>query len=279
MSVTINVVSYNVLSSSLSSPNYFHTCSPKDCDPDTRFKRLLVKLEKVMPNSSIICLQEVSREWCGRLHVFFARNKYRFITSLYGSQKTGYMGIGIAYPDHMELIDCRIERIMDVIPLVRQEVGWWEWATGKRYEMLDFKNTIMFLRFQKFTVATLHMPCEFKRPEVMTMLAQSVVEKTKNERPLVLCGDFNIRPFVSEAYEILSKKYQSAYGTLPQYTCLAIVGNAPQFKDTLDYIWLSRGDWLTTNVIPVPFTKAKSFPCETEPSDHVMIGAELVMAY
>lgn len=56
----------------------------------------------------IINLQEVAIDWVGKLEVFFAQRNYRFITALYGSKFSGYMGVGVAYPTTLyELADCK----------------------------------------------------------------------------------------------------------------------------------------------------------------------------
>lgn len=47
---------------------------------------------------AIICLQEVSRKWAGRLHTLFASSDYVFTVSHYGRRFNGYMGVGLAYP-------------------------------------------------------------------------------------------------------------------------------------------------------------------------------------
>lgn len=72
----IRVVSYNVLSSHLASPSHFTQLNPEHLDAATRLPKVLVKLEKEMlrveERSTIFCLQEVSYQWAGALHTFFA---------------------------------------------------------------------------------------------------------------------------------------------------------------------------------------------------------------
>lgn len=73
-------------------------CQAKYLDPDYRYKRLLLKLEEEIKIASVICLQEVSTEWAGRLHSFFVSHNYYFVTGLYGKKFDGRMGVGIAIP-------------------------------------------------------------------------------------------------------------------------------------------------------------------------------------
>ena len=88
----IRIVSYNVLSSSLAPPSQFPKCAETDLDANVRLARLKHKLlEECKPSDkngnrgSIFCLQEVSREWSGELHTFFAGIGYHLVTASYGS--------------------------------------------------------------------------------------------------------------------------------------------------------------------------------------------------
>ena len=97
--VRIRVASYNVLSSCLSSPSHFVGVeNPEWCDPKYRLELIKEKLESEFTKNSVICLQEVSLEWAGKLQVFFEANNYAFVVSNYGNVWNGYMGVGIAYP-------------------------------------------------------------------------------------------------------------------------------------------------------------------------------------
>lgn len=72
------------------------------------------KLDHHISTSSIICLQEISLDWVGNLHPYFAANNYYLVTSNYGNKFNGYMGVGIAIPMakyQLELTD--ITRIAD----------------------------------------------------------------------------------------------------------------------------------------------------------------------
>lgn len=115
-SADVSFVSYNVLSSHLSEPSHppFRLRDPADLDPDTRFDRLLTKLEPHVKRGAVIALQELSRDWAGRLHVFFRGQGYTMVNSQYGNPFNGYMGVGLAYPDDgFELMEVREKRISD----------------------------------------------------------------------------------------------------------------------------------------------------------------------
>ena len=92
----LRVASYNVLSSKLCEPGYFVKCAKENLDPPTRLKRVQALLETETKKNAVVCLQEVSREWSGDLHAFFARQGYQFTTGLYGNPFNGYMVHGSA---------------------------------------------------------------------------------------------------------------------------------------------------------------------------------------
>jgi len=160
---------------------------------------------------------------------------------------------------------------------------------------------------KSFCVGNYHMPCCFYAPMVMSihseMAARHVQEiASKKNVPFVLAGDWNITP-QSPTYKLMttgvlekkdetypSTKYdmewaptiqpmRSAYavaGSEPDFTNYARVQENEPFIDTLDYIFLSK-EWKVASVKEImnrvdvngPFPNAK------EPSDHVLIAADL----
>ena len=119
---TVRVVSYNVLSSHLAAPDYFTACQPSHLDPTNRLPKVLSKLENEIQGNTktIFCLQEVSHDWAGKFHTFFANRGYHVISGLYGKKFNGYMGIILAYStDAYETMDVDISRLSD------KRVGGW----------------------------------------------------------------------------------------------------------------------------------------------------------
>lgn len=96
----LRVVSYNVLSSHLASPTHYTSLNPDHLDSKTRLNVILNKLDNEIISKNdnnnkcetIIALQEVSYDWAGSLHTFFANRGYHLITGLYGKSFNGYMG-------------------------------------------------------------------------------------------------------------------------------------------------------------------------------------------
>jgi hypothetical protein len=102
----------------------------------------------------------------------------------------------------------------------------------------------------------------------------------------------NSSPIHSKDWKLELNPMRSSYfdflGHEPPYTNNTIIRNSQRFCDTLDYIFVSH-QWIVKDVIPIPdlasssltsspakeLSTPLSFPSENEPSDHVMIGAEL----
>jgi mRNA deadenylase 3'-5' endonuclease subunit Ccr4 len=107
----VRVASYNVLSSHLASPSHFTTLNPNHLSANNRLPVILQKLDQEMQQKAILCLQEVSYSWAGALHTRCCNSGYHFVTGLYGNRKSGYMGVGIAFPqDKYKLMDVDIAR-------------------------------------------------------------------------------------------------------------------------------------------------------------------------
>jgi hypothetical protein len=112
----VRVLTYNVLSSHLCGPSYFTKCTPKALDPTQRYKKLIRRLEKEVKGhpQPVICLQEVSRPWSGKLTAWFSERNYAYVPSLYGRAYNGYMGCAIAVPlKSFSIQDCKVERVSE----------------------------------------------------------------------------------------------------------------------------------------------------------------------
>ncbi len=165
-----------------------------------------------------------------------------------------------------------------------------------------------------FCVATYHMPCLYgsaKKRQTMLIhasLAAQYVQALASDHAYVLAGDFNCVPG-SSTYRRLTEgtwenahedfptpraaddtgwdannvqPLRSAYGVKngqePDFTNNARVGDDPLFTATLDYIFLSP-HWSVEAVRELARCSniAGPFPNAQEPSDHVLIGADLTL--
>jgi mRNA deadenylase 3'-5' endonuclease subunit Ccr4 len=321
-------------------------------DAEYRYLGLLKRLESEVTSEAIVCLQEVSMHWAGRLHVFFQKHGYHFVVNNYGGTKNGYMGVGIAFPCHrfvaQDVHFCKLSDNIKTKKRQREGKGssWAsffgfqtdqvaaevdEWALAKRrsnvlvYVQLECRSTLA-----SFGVASYHMPCVFWAPKVMVLHTAVMLNETKRlagHFPYVIAGDFNFVPG-SACYRLvttgrlpptdpdypfdnaggggyctssssssgdffqkgqprslapiegegLQSAYMQALGTEPIYTNYAET-RENRFRDTLDYIFLSRGDWVVNHVHELPTQEEAleggSLPNETEPSDHLLLSADL----
>ena len=105
-----------VLSPDLAPPCSFPRNARENVVGTFRFERLLLKLKTHVEARDIICLQEVNREWYSRLCVFFENSRYFVQFSGYGSARTGYMGVLVAWnTNDFSLTDSSIVRIGDAL--------------------------------------------------------------------------------------------------------------------------------------------------------------------
>lgn len=173
---------------------------------DNRLPVVLQKLETEMnqhPTNTIVCLQEVSYDWAGSLHTFFAQKGFHLVTGLYGKKFNGYMGVCLAWPTaDFETVDVDICRLADT----RQE-GWpkrdeknfvkdvvngvfslvdgtlkqlglkgdmeeppdhWKLSEG-RFNVLLTATLRDKTSGKAFTIGNYHMPCAYYCPMAMTI--------------------------------------------------------------------------------------------------------------
>jgi len=337
----VRVVSYNVLSSHLAAPSHFSTLDPAHLEASSRLPLVFKKLDEEITsseNSVVVCLQEVSYDWAGAFHTWFANRGYHLITGLYGKKFNGYMGVALAYPmETFETIDVDISRLSDKRvggwPIAPEEslttklvstvnsiwtfplrkVGLWgappedHWSMSKRRFNVLVAATLRDRKSnQKFVVGTYHMPCAFYAPMAMTIhceMAARHVQDMAGDVPYVLAGDFNIKPTDSMYTLLTSAKmdeddpafptpkhdmewactitpmksaYHEKLGKEPDFTNYARVKEKDPFIDTLDYVFLSP-HWKINAVKELPHRdEAKGpFPNEDEPSDHILIAADI----
>jgi 2',5'-phosphodiesterase len=219
-SMKLRVVSYNVLSSHLASPSHFTTLNPDHLQASNRLPIVLDKLDSELKKSTdsssapvIFCLQEVSYDWAGAFHTFFANRGYHVVTGLYGKKFNGYMGVALAWPtDTFETMNIDISRLADkrvqkwppqdtksVLEKVWDSVKssldsplqyfglkqqtWtiddWEYAQWRQNVILT--ATLRHKESgQSFCIGNYHMPCAFNAPMVMTIHSEMAAKHVQN---------------------------------------------------------------------------------------------------
>lgn len=270
--------------SSLSDPESHTSCKPQNLNEQNRYQLLVARLEKLVQEQAIICLQEVSILWASRLHTFFVNRQYLFVFGGYGSKFNGYMGVAIAIPlTKYNILDVDIAQIGGTKPSFRPFVRTWLQALiedlivapllgiAKGLGILPLLrlvpmdnpwpvvinkgNQLVSCRLkpnvntseESFLVGTYHMPCVYWDPKFMTIhssLVTQYFQRLAGNHPYILTGDFNITP-TSGAYQLLTT------GSLPS--------NSPEFP------YIPRGDpWLPT-VTPMRSAYRLASPQGTEP--------------
>ncbi|KAL3944345.1 MAG: hypothetical protein SGBAC_001592 [Bacillariaceae sp.] len=232
------IVSYNVLSSHLARVEHYPTLSPKHLKASNRLPVVFQKLDAEVAKKSVICLQEVSQDWAGKFHTYFASRGYHLVSGLYGKRFNGYMGCVIAWPvDTSDVLQVDIARLSD-----KRKGGWprepkqgiiarsFTGIVGKGRDVLESLgivgrrptdhwkmsenrfNILLSIQLQdklsekSYFVSTYHMPCAFYAPMVMTLhadLAAQHVQSLAGQCPYILAGDWNIKPHDS-TYNLLT---------------------------------------------------------------------------
>lgn len=321
----VRVVTYNLLSSSLCEPSYFIKNRAEDLNPVARLEKIEKLLDAEASPSTVFCLQEVSRDWAGKLQVFFAARDYHFATSLYGHRFNGYMGVGLAWPTSLAVKRVQAQRLSDLVrEKPKERPGLWAriqslWQDQEYdvwFEALKRSNTLLCADFDHFCVACYHMPCVFgsvEKERLMTIhatLAANTIHHFAKGKPYVLAGDFNIKP-PDASYHLLTtgelgdqfqdyapptnprlfkpfhvglhpltSAYNAKVGAEPDFTNFAFTKhNTETFIATLDYIFCSQNAWTVDAVKALPrqadVDLDKPYPDATQPSDHIMLAADL----
>ena len=203
-------------------------------------------------------------------------------------------------------------RLRGLLPGGKTDSDPWEISERRSNEFIAIrleKRNAERGKGKPFWIGNYHMPCSFRDPPVMTIHSEMVAKRIQmlakdTEDNYILAGDFNILP-ESTHYELLTKgtfsqkdpsyppnKFgvhwehtnegmRSAYaefnGEEPNFTNYAFnEGSEDCFIGTLDYIFLSDG-WNVTKVKPLGHRSDANgpFPNDEEPSDHVLIAANL----
>lgn len=237
----LTVVTFNVLSSELSSGASFPLCDKEDLCPINRLEALKRMLTDWMRAGIIVCLQEVSREWHAQLLPLVRKCGYTMIWSSYGHKKTGYMGVAILYSETFELEDMADVAVANEAKWPRKDIPApsWYWPDWRAWRVAKYMgvvtpdlhddvadsawrtNTALMVRLRmrikprvdegwelgrSFVIATYHMPCAFKYQGVMMLHAAAVTKQLfqfARENPAILAGDFNFTPR-EPPYEIVT---------------------------------------------------------------------------
>ena len=229
------------------------------------------------------------------------------IKSLYSIGK-GWLGLGL-----YNLLIKPMQTIHLLPPSQVEEKDHWTISEYK-YNQIIYVSLIDKKTNKRFGLANYHMPCAYIKPMVMTIhadMAISRIQYLSNDYPFIFAGDFNILPDSSiyhymttgntnkmdeltfptpsklngmEWKSNIGNGVRSAYalknnGIEPDFTNYAKVKDDDMFIGTIDYIFLDNDKhWDVINVKKLPSCddmKNVPLPNNKEPSDHIMISADL----
>lgn len=240
-------------------------------NPTHRFACLLGKLKVQVSQGAVICLQEVTEAWAGKLYVWFAKRRYRMISSQYHRRFTGYMGVAMAFPIRMEVqalhfvrptrfehLEGQRDALAEQDGSIRIPSSPIACSTGLDYKLRSTKNVALFAKLRvkvpkkkcagagpsppappcqfSFCVVTYHFPCEFRDPEYMTAVAGMLLKRSQafaNGSPLIIAGDFNSTPDTPVYSLMTTGRPISADGKL-NFSSLSIYGKKLFSKSTTE---------------------------------------------
>lgn len=194
-------------------------------------------------------------------------------------------------------------------------LGLWQkpkedhWSmSARRYNVLVTTTLRDKKSGKAFCIGNYHMPCAFYMPMAMTIHAELAakhvqdIAASKDGLPYILAGDWNITPD-SSTYKMLTTgtlraddpsfptpqhgmqwsltaaPMRSAYAEdngEPDFSNYARVKEDDPFIDTLDYIFISP-EWKVESTKSIVHRNIANgpYPNALEPSDHVLISADL----
>ena len=159
----INITSYNVLCSHLADPKQFSGCKPEFLDAQYRLNELFKKLDEEVSNRAIICLQEISIPWSGKLHKYFVDHNYYLVTAQYGNKYNGYMGVGIAIPlDAYSIQEINIQKIGDTKSIPKRAVPPWSFIRACFHVVKSFVAFLISSFWKLLIFLKLYVPPPMK---------------------------------------------------------------------------------------------------------------------
>lgn len=198
-----NILTFNVLSSEYSRPNWFPDTDRKYLKPEYRLEKIQNLLSDYL-DDHIICLQEISDLWGKKLKTFFSSYGYEFIYVPYCSR----MGVSISFPlDKYNLVEY-------YQPTIGDEINK-NFSDNKNEEIMESisdKHKLLLVKLldvstkKHIYVATYHMPCKFMKPTLMEthiLFCMKFINEIVGEDSVIFCGDFNSK-YGENEYNILT---------------------------------------------------------------------------
>ncbi len=167
------------------------------------------------------------------------------------------------------------------------------WVRATRQKMVVLVVELEHLESKKrFCVASNHSPCSFLDQPLMKVhigMMSYLVQQFAGDLPLLIGTDLNTKP-IDDCYKLMTGP---GFGVVEgikigarslDSACMEVHGREPtvtnyttNFKETLDYIFVSRGDCRDVKVqsFAIPDVPTSACPNEHHPSDHLPISTSL----
>jgi endonuclease/exonuclease/phosphatase family metal-dependent hydrolase len=251
----VELVTWNILSeiqAAKMGPSE-HYCE-KVLDTEFRWSLLRPQLLEWMQKGFILCLQEVTRPGTlEKLEALASDFSYHVVYETYGS-----MGNAVLVPPRFHIENIHHIRVGAVCTLSSAQ-GFPQLLTSV---LLKEKETET-----KFFVTTYHMPCQYKKPEIIKAHAEALVCIFSTARcPFILAGDLNMTReeavFHFPFWNLLEDNSPTTHSCIRDTV----------FKGRLDHIlWKFPGVEIKEE-IPVVSVDTL-MPNDTQPSDHACVAA------
>jgi exonuclease III len=222
-------------------------------DPDNRWKKIIDILKTFMLKEHIICLQEVTSE---RIQEILQPLCEKYSYSIIGDENC------ILIPPRFIIKDSNSIRIgRDTI------LNESKYIPNIMYSVLLYDPKT----HHQFYVATYHMPCKYKKPNIMEAHLQQLVKILESaEFPTIFTGDMNMFPSQITIGTLLDSIWN--HSSIVDTTFAHIYD---EFKGCIDNIFFSKNSFIYNGSEIIPPTNI--IPDENNPSDHIPVTCSLIL--
>lgn len=253
----VAIVTWNILSESHAQKMTAY--DPNVLDTDFRWSLLSSQLSAWMQKEFIVCLQEVTRDLgFSRLKALATALNYEVVYRSYGTESNGFMGNAVLVPLQRFSVEKFHHVRVGALCSLPNARGFPHLLTSVLLHDVESGD--------HFFVSSYHMPCQYKKPEIMDAHCEALNKVLSVARfPWFLAGDFNMLPDDVcrnfQGYKILA-------GTSPTtHSCI----RDTVFRGRLDHIVFSN---LFQIEEEIPVHSVESLmPNAEQPSDHECVAA------
>lgn len=248
--MALRLVSYNILADSYVRRSWYPRCTDEALDPVRRRAALCEHVAQL--GAAVLCMQEVEGRALEALADRLSPAGYRHL----------YLPKGESKPD-----GCATFYRTDRVELVGQNRH--HYGDGSGHVAL-----IANLIFEGRELAVANTHVRWSPPT--TPLSESFGHRQLGELASsiagdawVVCGDFNMKPEAPALDLLRDRGLFDVYESAPAHTC-----NPNGEAKRIDFVFAGRA--LVADPLPVPAIDDRTpLPSDSEPSDHLAIGADL----